>query len=274
MARTFAMYSTVTGEGDPSGQQTLDTDATAAFWRARFAAVGHTGWSDQLVYQFDQRCRLQAFSSWLRETFTAAGSALDFGCGSGDFSRLLVNLNWTVTGFDKYVRPGFVHPQFRYVAVLSDLSAQEYLFDLIVSITVMDHITDDREFLTTLASLRRLVKPSGRFFFLEYSPHEILPVNSYQAFRPMDAWKRCLDETGFVLKRVEPFFHPESASISAWEAYRTHRLSRMSRKLARNRFVRRFAFRLLSGVAAHSLRRHIYKPPAASPIHILTGVAA
>ena len=60
---------------------------SAKFWQDRFVAQGHTGWFDPRVYAFDALCRLGVLSQWLEDQALSVGLALDFGAGSGDFSR-------------------------------------------------------------------------------------------------------------------------------------------------------------------------------------------
>jgi 2-polyprenyl-3-methyl-5-hydroxy-6-metoxy-1,4-benzoquinol methylase len=70
------------------------------FWQERFAAHGNTGKADTKIYAFDQECGLQWLREWLDKTQLPPGKALDFGCGSGDFSKLLVKLGWNVVAYE------------------------------------------------------------------------------------------------------------------------------------------------------------------------------
>lgn len=251
--------------------QQLDHHECEGFWKARACKYGHTGWSDQFIYQFDQLCRMQTFTAWLHSSFATAGKALDFGCGSGDFSRLLVKLGWTVSGCDKYIRPKFVHPRFSFLNALPEWQSQPNSFDLIVSITVLDHIKSDQEFQACLEHLRRLLKPTGMFCFLEYSPDLFKAPSDYQAFRPMSTWRRCLQEAGLHLEKTESVFHPIDAPIPAWNAYQKHPYSRVYKKIRLRWISRMIPLWPLKAVAATCLQQHGRPTPTGSPLNMLTG---
>jgi hypothetical protein len=248
-----------------------DSDPLAHFWTGRYATHGHTGWADGFIYQFDQECRLQVFTSWLRTDCPAPGVAIDFGCGSGEFSRLLCRRGWKVTGYDKYVRPRFTHPLFRFAHSLSTSTPTEGLCDLVISITVLDFIQDDETFLTALRDLCCLMRGSARFFFLECSPALPRPRSAYQSFRTMEVWRDELQAAGLSLEAADPFFHPEEAPVRAWEAYKQHLLCRLLRRCVNRRAFSAISKRLLRRIARHCLNKHPYAPPESSMIHVLCG---
>lgn len=241
------------------------------FWKSRFVTHGHTGWADRFIYEFDQPCRLLAFSSWLGANLSAPGKALDFGCGTGDFSRHLIGMGWSVVGYDRYVQPRFTHSNFEYLSVMPDTVEQKGFYDLIISITVMDHIMDHAEFLRTLLQMRQLLKPSGSFFFLEYSDSRPKQSAAYQTFRTMQTWRASLESAGLRLIKTEPFFHPEEAPIQAWEAYKKHPCSLIARMLRKCRFKGTIQNGLMRNAARACLRRHGYMSVRTSPLNILYG---
>lgn len=251
-------------------QTELNSD-TSQFWKTRFATYGHTGWSDRFIYEFDQPCRLFAFSSWLGTNLPAAGKALDFGCGTADFARLLIGLGWSVIGYDRYVKPRFTHSKFEYLNVLPDTVEQKGFYDLIISITVMDHIMDNAEFLGSLLQIRQLLKPSGSFFFLEYSNSSFRQPSAIQMFRTMQTCREYLERAGLQLIKNEPFFHPDDAPIPAWEAYKKHPYLQIARMLLKCGFKGKIPECFLRNAAKACLRRHGYTAPQTSPLNILTG---
>jgi SAM-dependent methyltransferase len=241
------------------------------FWKKRFATHGHTGWADQFIYGFDQPCRLHVFSQWLESNESVPGSVLDFGCGSGEFSHLLAQRGWCVTGYDKYVQPQLVHPRFEFTSHLPDPARAASSFDLIIAVTVLDSITDEREFQATLAYLRGVLSFNGRFLFIEYAPDSFLPPSHYQSFRTINAWQRSLDGAGLKLETLEPFFHPEKAPVMAWTAYAEGWPARLLRKLLRYALTRNASKELLKRRARLCLDRHAYISPSVSPIKMLAG---
>jgi SAM-dependent methyltransferase len=240
------------------------------FWRGRLATHGHTGWADQKIYEFDQPCRLQRLAEYLDGTGLKPGRALDFGCGSGDFSRLLIRRGWTVVAYDRYVSPRLSHPRMISTQSFSQV-AQEGLYDLIISITVLDCIVDDAEFSDRLKEMGNLLAPNGRFFFLEYAVDVEKQRSTYQGFRRFSEWRAHLAEAGLVISAAVPYFHPQEATIPAWEHYRRMFLVRALGRLGRLGLPLAAYAWLLRMLRNRCLASHPYVPPSASPIKIMTG---
>lgn len=242
-----------------------------AFWANRLSSHGHTGWADSRIYRFDQKCRLLLFKRWLDESGLKPGSVLDFGCGTGEFSRLLLRRGWTVTGYDKFISPVIAHK--RFAATQERATVESYSpFDVIISITVLDHIMSDYDFAQEIKLIGQLLKPTGRYFFLEYSPSAALSRSDYQAFRTMAQWADALQKADLSLEHTEPFFHPDEAPIPAWRAYSRSRavlcagkIERLLHRPGQLNWVRDLA-------ASLGLWRFPYSAPSGpSPINVLTG---
>ena len=60
-----------------------------AFWDQRVKDFGHTGWSNPMVYAFDQAARIATIERLLIDLTLPKNLALDYGCGVGDFSKVL-----------------------------------------------------------------------------------------------------------------------------------------------------------------------------------------
>jgi 2-polyprenyl-3-methyl-5-hydroxy-6-metoxy-1,4-benzoquinol methylase len=247
------------------------TESTfAKFWQDRFAAHGHTGWFDPRIYAFDQRCRLGLFSQWLDDQIFSGKLALDFGAGSGDFSRLLIDKGWRVVSYDKHVLPRFQHKKLQIassVAVVAKLAP----YDLIISITVLDHVMDDTEFGQQLVDFGSWLKPDAKFFFLEYSSALARRRSSYQAFRTINMWKDALAAAKLRLETVEPFFHPDEAPVPAYTSYRASLIAKAHERLRHLQVPLALTRPLLAKAAKKALRQHPYSAPASSAIHILCG---
>jgi SAM-dependent methyltransferase len=241
------------------------------FWQERLAAHGHTGWFDPSIYAFDQRCRLGAFRRWLEEERLLGGLALDFGAGSGDFSRLLIDRGWRVVGYDKYVSPWFQHQKLQTTDSVEVVAASAP-YDLIVSVTVLGHIMDDAEFRRQLVELRNWLRPGGRFFFLEYaSDLEKQSASSYEALRTLETWESAIAAAKLRLEAIEPFFHPVEAPVPAWASYSASAIARGHGRLRRLRVPLALTRPLLARAAKKALRTHPYSAPASSPMKILRG---
>jgi len=234
--------------------------------------VGHTGWLDPKIYGFDQVCRLQVFETWLDSRGLRPGLALDFGCGTGDFSRLLVHKGWDVIGYDKFVVPNYRSPSFRYLNAI-DGQKNAKIFDLVISITVLDAIMDDTEFVHILHRLRGAMRTGGHFFFLECSPADRVERSSYQAFRSMPVWVSTLQEAGYCLTETIPFFHPIDAPVRAWSIYERMAITRVVSRVGNKKWLRLGSRRLLNIAARKCLLLESYTPPRSSTINILAGRA-
>jgi len=240
------------------------------FWQQRLKAVGHTGRLDRKVYIFDQLCRLRAFETWLDSKTLVPGAALDFGCGIGDFSRLLNKRGWNVVGYDKFITPTYRSSSFKFVKSIAGESFLKH-FNLILSVTTLDHILDDSKFMDDLKRLRNMLSPGGCFFFLEWSPMTEVKRSSYQAFRSMVVWRRALEETRFSVTEVIPFFDPISAPVAAWPIYEKMCITKIGTRCVNKKYLR-YASRLLFSVAARScLMSRPYQPPPVSGINIIAG---
>jgi len=239
------------------------------FWQERFERYGHTGWFDAKIYAFDQLCRLKRFGEWLDRQALPATKALDFGCGSGDFSRFLLNRGWQVTAYDRYVSPNQQHPRLTATKSLPDV-ASNAPYDLIVSVTVLDCIMDDADFSATLARLRQQLRPGGKFFFLEYAGDVPRARSQYQGLRLYSDWQSELSKAGLVLNDMAPYFHPDEAPVSAWNSYNhmlpVRALARAHRHIGKSTYEKS-----LRPFAKMSMLMHPYKTPLKSPVKIMSG---
>jgi SAM-dependent methyltransferase len=239
------------------------------FWQARLAAHGHTGWNDPIVYAYDQPSRLALVDGALPAD-AGRRTALDFGCGTGDFSRLLLARGFTVWAYDPFVRPAFRHPRFHVVAERGRLTeARPGVFDVVLSVTVLDHILDAAEFGATLAELRPLCDPAGRLIMIEYAPDSAVEASAYQAFRTLPTWQQALAASGWRLERAEPIAHPQGAPTPGFVRFRRRRSVRLLARLARQRMTAGPARSLLNWLGRRDLRRDRIASVRASPLKLM-----
>lgn len=102
--------------------------------------------------------------------------ALDLGCGIGRWSRKLARRGARVTGvdlaqsmIDEARRRSAGHDIDYRVADLRTLDLGR-TFDLVLSVTVLQHILDDAEFARAAHSVARHLAPGGRAVLLEAAP--------------------------------------------------------------------------------------------------------
>lgn len=247
------------------GNQNLDV---RNFWRERFKTNGHTGWGSRKIYLFDQWCRLQRLVDYLEDNKIRPGKALDFGCGSGDFSRLLIERGWEVVAYDPFVLPKVTHPR---LLAVQEVGAIEELgpYDFVISVTALDHCLEDDEFLERLSGIGRSLKKSGTFFFIEYASDLPREKSTYQSFRTLDRWIKVMQGTDLQIRNVIPYFHPKEAPIAAWNRFKglfsVWALLRLSRVFA-------FAENEIQNLAKQCLENIPYRAPDVSPIKIIIGI--
>jgi ubiquinone/menaquinone biosynthesis C-methylase UbiE len=141
---------------------------------AAVCAYGMPGFYNRAIH-FTQRLALEP---WLR--FAPGARVLDVGCGIGRWSRLLAARGAEVTGVD--LSPTMIAEARRRAATagLSDRcrflvqdSAQLDAgapFDLVLGVTVLQHILEPRALRAAVERIARHVAPTGRIVLLEAAP--------------------------------------------------------------------------------------------------------
>lgn len=205
--------------------------SSAAFWSQRVRRYGHTGWSDAATYAYDQRLRLKAVS-WLLKPMSAA---LDYGCGVGDFCALLATRAQRVVGHDlsrdALLRAARRHPStaIRYEPVAQAVWSQRY--DLILSITVLQHVVDDGELQSLLQHCADALQPDGRMIVLETLADETRD-GGYLKRRTRAALVDAFAQAGLSLQSRRGFYHPTECPTPAFTAYRRRFVVRLLSRLA------------------------------------------
>lgn len=203
--------------------QNMTDNDRPAFWDRACRAYGHTGYGDPLLHRYDQPVRLATIGRVLNRLFPrglAGRSALDIGCGTGDFIGVLRGQGAKVIGIDissvvidatrnRYAGDPDVSLQ---VGAIRDLSVAPASLDVITSVTVMQHVTDDEEFVRSLRILRTALRPDGRMVLLELSPPHsaAVPIRDsagyvYLKERPRAGWQAAFGRAGLKLI-AEPVF--------------------------------------------------------------------
>lgn len=140
-------------------------------------------------------CQRRALAPWL--TGAGGGAALDVGCGVGRWSRRLAARGLDVTGVDlsefmvaraseRTRREGFACEFLQ-----SDVNRLrlERRFDLILSVTVLQHIVDADQAAQAISRLREHLAPNGELVLLEAAPLRDTPRCDSSIFRARSlAW--------------------------------------------------------------------------------------
>lgn len=204
-------------------------------WAERLRQIGHTGWRDPFIYAYDQPERVHLVRSFLDRKDSDSQSVLDFGCGTGDFSRMLLHSGRQVFGYDPHVSPRIGHESFE---LLADLEAvRRCHVDAVISVTVLDHIIDDDTLARTVACLREALVAGGRLIMLEYALDAPdagrFPPNDLQAFRTLRQWQEIMDAHGLRLTESWGAPHPIANPSPGFTCFHDHFLVRTLRLVRR-----------------------------------------
>jgi SAM-dependent methyltransferase len=130
---------------------------------------------------------------------------LDAGCGSGRWSIRLAEAGWVVTGAD--ISHGLLAlapsaPNVTYVqGSIQDLDLSAASFDAVLSVTVLQHITDERSFDAAVDNLMRMLRPAGMVAVLEYAPLRVFgSMPGYMHARSRGQWIRAFTSRGCRLR--------------------------------------------------------------------------
>lgn len=177
------------------------------YWeeRTRHYGARAAGYRDAAMDAYEDRLRRSAV-----ERFLGSGNGrhlLDAGCGSGRWSVRLADFGWVVIGADiteALIALAPAAPNVTYInGSIQELKLPTASFDAVLSITVLQHITDDRDFEAALDNLTRMLRPAGLVAVLEYAPQRVLgamPANIRARSRA--EWVRAFRSRGYA-KRAE-----------------------------------------------------------------------
>lgn len=246
-------------------------DDLKEFWFRRYKETGHTGWKDPTVYAYDQIQRLAIVSAKIDALTIRPLIAIDFGCGTGDFSRLALEKGFIVWAYDPYVLPKISHRNFRYVSQCHELDIPNGKVGLILSVTVLDHILNDDELASTLVFLRKRISEQGFLLMMEYALDNAQRVsNKYQALRTIDQWENYLSIAGWNILVVEPVPHPVMAPSLGLLHFKKSIPVRLAGKIPKYRILTPYLIALLTKCARHNLKKHKMFKVKESPLKLIT----
>lgn len=239
------------------------------FWKNRYREIGHTGWKDPIIYAYDQIERLAIISTKLNAIDVWPKVAIDFGCGTGDFSNLLLKKDFVVWGYDPYVSSDVSHPQFKHVTEKQDIDTERV--GLILSVTVLDHILEDDAFEAELLFLRNKISEQGVFLMMEYALDESRSKRDrYQAYRTTEDWRKHLEKAGWEIISTELVPHPNVSPSIGFSTYSKCMFVKPLKRLSRINFLYDSSLRILTIYAINVFNKHGIGDVNQSPLKLMT----
>ncbi|HTT06114.1 MAG TPA: class I SAM-dependent methyltransferase [Steroidobacteraceae bacterium] len=204
-------------EDDPPGE----AHRAGVYWERRarrfamqgegLAAVCSYGMPDfyNRMIQWTQR---RALLPWL--TVAPGTRVLDIGCGVGRWSRWLAARGAEVTGVD--VSPTMIAEARRRVHQAGLSARCRFLvqdlvqldaggpYDLVLSVTVLQHVLDAERLRAGLLRMTRHLAPGGRMLLLEAAPARINTRCDSPIFmaRERALYRQLFEDTGLALQRI------------------------------------------------------------------------
>lgn len=216
---------------------------TAAYWDDRVSRNGHTGWSDWLIYEFDQLAREKAIRGVLSKIGANRrnAKAIDLGTGTGDFARMLagtysevvaVDISERVLEIARRINGGTKNIRFVHPDALSTEDTRDA--DLVLSVTVLNHIMDDAVLHATIENLRKGLAADGYFIALEYCAPKTAAGSSYQRCMKFEEWKTLFSRCGLALRDCYGFYHPNLDRCRSFDRYAESFIVRLLRRAGRS----------------------------------------
>lgn len=197
-------------------------------WNLMAKRYKTTGYSDYSVGFFDQIMRLKVVEKLLKQYITfdlKKVNALDFGSGVGDFISHFSHKFKFIVGYDisKEVLQ-IARRKCNYlsnVLLTNSLKDVNIKFDVVFSITVLQHILDDSELLKTLFMISSKCKENAIFIALESIESDKFNIcqPTYLKARKLEDWKVFFEKSGFELLSIKSFYNPFLIKTPSYEKY-------------------------------------------------------
>lgn len=178
------------------------------FWDYRVKKYGKlsSSYTEKALHDYDNKLRWSAINA---VDIKPNSEILDVGCNWGAWSFKLAALGHKVVGVD--ISPDAIKIA-KDISIDKNLDTRFYVmsgeeinfraksFDMIMSVTVMQHIMDDKLFLKTIENYYRALKDEGLVVIIESAPNknkkQKLPYKRERTFKEQ---VRLFEKKGFVL---------------------------------------------------------------------------
>lgn len=242
-----------------------------SYWNERAEKYGHTGHAEPFYYCFDQQARLQAVETLIQQANIHKEQALDFGCGSGDFTDLLNRHFKTVYAYDisdvmirqvkkRFPQPGVIASD-RLEEVLADRR-----FDLLLSVTVLQTFST-QELDQTLSLLAAHLSEKGVFIAMEFFTTEALNLQLGETKATAEEWRGLLTKHGLKIEALPGFINPHLAPSKSWNSYNNNLFLKSLKPFKRFAFAQAQFIRSAKKILNHHKDT---LPETGSPLHFYT----
>jgi SAM-dependent methyltransferase len=174
---------------------------------------------------------LHALSKVLDKFSIERNVALDFGSGSGDFSRLLSSMFLNVISFDisdvmKNLNQDknrmFKNIEFYSGNFEENINLNDGTLNLILSVTVLGHLMDEKVLNNYLNFFYQKLKSDGLIIAFEYTPENSMNPSEYQRFLTFLEWKKIFNNNNFDLVKAYGFYSPSESPVNSFKQYKSN----------------------------------------------------
>jgi 2-polyprenyl-3-methyl-5-hydroxy-6-metoxy-1,4-benzoquinol methylase len=195
----------------------LDHDAVVDYWNSRHQSHGELLSGGDVTY--DHAANEAFYAVRLGRLLDLVDPAsppharrrlLDAGCGKGWFSHALARCGFRVDGIDSSehaiaeARTGAAPTETFAVSTLHEWTVP-YLYDVVVSVDVLFHLTDDAVWAASVANLAALTKSGGRLLIADHEHPGAQVHGTYQVTRGSELYRAVLEPLGFRYAGFSPY---------------------------------------------------------------------
>jgi ubiquinone/menaquinone biosynthesis C-methylase UbiE len=240
-----------------------------AYWNERAERHGHTGHAEPFYYCFDQQARLHAINELILLLAEKKETALDFGCGSGDFIDVLNRYFKAVYAYDiSDVMVRQVKDRFKEKTVTASDNLDELIsqrkFDLLLSVTVLQTF-NPQELDQALGVLAEHLSEKGVFIAMEFFTTAALNQQLGETKATGEEWLGLLKKHDLKIVASPGFINPHLAPSKSWNSYNNNLFLKSLKPFKRYAFAQAQFIRSAKKIIN---RCNDTIPETGSPLHI------